>query len=78
MPEGRAFEPGSVIAGVPAKRIAERDSARANRLNAWVYHYNAQRTRIGEQRPWDGAEYEAWFAKKSSEIESDGGTVIQS
>jgi carbonic anhydrase/acetyltransferase-like protein (isoleucine patch superfamily) len=71
VPEGREFPPGSIIAGVPAKVIAERDSARANRLNAWLYHYNAERTRIGEQRAWDGPEYAAWHAKKWAEIEQD-------
>ncbi len=42
VPEGKSFPPGSVIAGIPAKVIAKRDSARANRLNAWQYHRNAQ------------------------------------
>ncbi len=71
VPEGRRFPPGSIIAGVPAKVIAERDSARANRLNAWVYHYNAEATRRGEQRAWDGADYAAWHAKKAAEVEAD-------
>jgi len=71
VPEGRSYPPGSIIAGVPAKVIAERDSARANRLNAWVYHYNAQRTRRGEQRAWDGNEYEKWLAEKRAAVEAD-------
>jgi carbonic anhydrase/acetyltransferase-like protein (isoleucine patch superfamily) len=71
VPEGRSYPPGSVIAGVPAKVIAQRDSARANRLNAWVYHYNAQCTRRGDQRAWTGAEYAAWLEKKRAEIETD-------
>jgi carbonic anhydrase/acetyltransferase-like protein (isoleucine patch superfamily) len=69
--EGKVFAPGSIIAGVPAKVIAQRDSARANRLNAWQYFHNAQRTRAGDQRAWTGSEYAAWLAKKRSEIESD-------
>ena len=69
--EGKEFPPGSIIAGVPARQIAERDSARANRLNAWNYHRNAQLTRRGEYRAWDGPEYEAWLAAKSAEIERD-------
>ena len=71
VPEGRTYPPGSVIAGVPAKVIAQRDSARANRLNAWIYHRNAQRTRAGDQRAWIGAEYEGWLAAKRAEIERD-------
>ena len=69
--EGSVFAPGSIIAGVPAKAVAQRDSARANRLNAWQYFHNAQRTRLGDQRAWTGSEYAAWLAKKRAEIESD-------
>ena len=71
IPEGRKFEPGSVIAGVPAKAIAQRESARANRLNAWLYHRNAQFYREGKHRAWDGPEFEAWRRAKQAEIEAD-------
>lgn len=69
--EGSVFPPGSIIAGVPAKRIAERDSARANRLNAWLYHRNAAAYRRGHHRAWTGAEYEAWLATIRAKIERD-------
>jgi carbonic anhydrase/acetyltransferase-like protein (isoleucine patch superfamily) len=69
--EGKAFPPGSIIAGVPARVIAQRDSARANRLNAWLYHRNAQFTRRGDFRAWDGADYDAWLERKRAEIEAD-------
>ena len=71
VPEGREYPPGSIIAGVPAKVIAERDSARANRLNAWVYHYNAERSRKGEHRAWTGDAYDRWHEAKRAEIERD-------
>jgi carbonic anhydrase/acetyltransferase-like protein (isoleucine patch superfamily) len=71
VPDGRVFPPGSIIAGVPAKVIAQRDSARANRINAWVYHYNAQHTRAGEQRAWTGDAYASWLAQKTAEVERD-------
>ena len=71
VPEGRVYPPGSIIAGVPAKVIAQRDSARANRLNAWIYHWNATRTRAGDQRAWTGDEYQKWRAVKQAEIERD-------
>ncbi len=70
--EGATFSKGSVIAGVPARQIAERDSARANRLNAWLYHRNAQATQRGLHRTWDGPEFEAWRDAKRAEIEEDG------
>lgn len=69
--EGKVFPPNAVIAGVPAKQIAERDSARANRLNAWQYHRNAQAYRAGNHRIWDGREHAAWLAAKREEIEAD-------
>ncbi len=71
VPEGKIYPENSIIAGVPAKVIAERDNHRANRLNAWQYHRNAEFTRSGNHRCWDGPEYEAWLAEKKREIEQD-------
>ncbi len=69
--EGSVFPPGSVVAGVPAKQIAERDNARANRLNAWLYHFNKQGYERGDHRVWTGDEYRAWLAEKKKQIEAD-------
>lgn len=69
--EDSLFPPGSIIAGVPAKQIAERDSSRANRLNAWQYHWNAQAYRRGDHRSWAGPEYEAWIRDLARQIETD-------
>jgi carbonic anhydrase/acetyltransferase-like protein (isoleucine patch superfamily) len=69
--EGSVFPEHSVIAGLPARRIKERDSRRANRLNAWLYHRNAACYRRGEHRAWDGPEYEQWLEAMREEIESD-------
>jgi len=71
VPEGRVYPPGSIVAGVPAKVIAQRDSARANRLNAWNYHWNAMRTRAGDQRAWTGEEHQRWYLAKQAEVERD-------
>jgi carbonic anhydrase/acetyltransferase-like protein (isoleucine patch superfamily) len=69
--EGSVFAPGSIIAGVPAKQVAERDSARANRLNAWQYHWNAQAYRRGDHRSWTGPAYETWIREMAEKIERD-------
>ena len=69
--EGTVVPPGSIVAGVPAKVVRTRDSARENRLNAWLYHRNAEHYRRGDHRAWDGAEYEAWLAAKRAEIWRD-------
>jgi carbonic anhydrase/acetyltransferase-like protein (isoleucine patch superfamily) len=71
VPEGRIFPPHCVIAGVPARVIVERDNTRANRMNAWLYHRNAQANREGNERAWEGAEFEAWSAAKQAEIDED-------
>jgi carbonic anhydrase/acetyltransferase-like protein (isoleucine patch superfamily) len=69
--EGSVFPASSIIAGVPAKLIKERDCARANRLNAWQYHRNAQAYLQGDHRAWDGEAYRSWLARKRAEIEDD-------
>ncbi len=69
--EGDVFPAGSIIAGVPAKQIAERDCARPNRQNAWQYHWNAQAYRRGDHRAWDSDEYKSWMRALLLKIESD-------
>jgi carbonic anhydrase/acetyltransferase-like protein (isoleucine patch superfamily) len=70
--EGTVIPPGSIVAGIPGKVVRSRDSARENRLNAWLYHRNAEHYRRGSHRAWEGAEYEAWLAAKRAEVERDG------
>ncbi len=69
--EGSVFPPHSIIAGVPARRIKERDSGRANRLNAWLYHRNALAYGRGQHRSWHGDEFRAWLADKKREVDAD-------
>jgi carbonic anhydrase/acetyltransferase-like protein (isoleucine patch superfamily) len=69
--EGSEFPAGSIVAGVPAKLIRERDMSRANRLNAWQYHRNAQAYLRGEHRAWTGAEHDTWLANLRDKIERD-------
>lgn len=71
IPEGKEFPAHSILAGVPAKQIGERDNARANRLNAWLYQRNAEFTARGEYRCWEGDAYDAWLAAKKAEIDRD-------
>jgi len=69
--EDSVFPAGSIIAGVPAREIGQRDSARVNRLNAWQYHRNAQAYARGEHRAWDGEEHATWLAEMRAEVETD-------
>jgi carbonic anhydrase/acetyltransferase-like protein (isoleucine patch superfamily) len=52
--EGTQVPPHSIVAGVPAKVIKQRDNTEANRLNAWCYARNAAAYARGEHRAWDG------------------------
>jgi hypothetical protein len=36
-----------------------------------MYHRNAEFTRRGDYRAWNGPEYAAWHAAKTAEIETD-------
>jgi carbonic anhydrase/acetyltransferase-like protein (isoleucine patch superfamily) len=67
--EGKSFPAHSVIAGVPARQIAERDNTAQNRMNAWHYHRNAEAYRRGDHRAWDGPDYEAWRRRLRAELE---------
>jgi len=69
--EDAVFGPGSIIAGVPAKQIAERDSARANRQNAWGYHWNAEAYKRGDHRAWTGPDYKRWLVELAKKLETD-------
>lgn len=69
--EGDVFPANAIIAGVPAKQIAERDMARANRLNAWQYHRNMKAYQRGDHRVWTGEAYRAWLADMKEQIEED-------
>jgi carbonic anhydrase/acetyltransferase-like protein (isoleucine patch superfamily) len=70
--EGSIIPPGSIVAGVPGKVIKERDSSKENRLNALMYHRNAQAYRRGDHRTWEGPRFEAWVAEKTRELENEG------
>ena len=69
--EGMEIPPHSIVAGVPAKVIKQRDSERGNRLNAWQYHRNARAFERGEHRAWDGPGYEEWLRWIEAEVAAD-------
>lgn len=54
----------SLVAGVPAKVVKQRDFSAENRENAWNYWRNAQAYAKGEHRAWEGEEF-ARFRRES-------------
>jgi carbonic anhydrase/acetyltransferase-like protein (isoleucine patch superfamily) len=71
VPEGKVYPPNSIIIGMPAKAVAERDSTAANRLNAWMYWRNAQAYQRGDHRAWDGPEHHAFLDEIKAKIADD-------
>jgi len=69
--EGTLIPAGSIVAGIPARVIRQRDCSRENRLNAWQYHRNAEYTRRGDPRAWDGEAYRRWLEHKRDEVAAD-------
>jgi hypothetical protein len=51
--------------------VREANNWVANRLNAWLYHRNAQHYARGEHRAWDGPEYEAAKAAERERLETE-------
>jgi carbonic anhydrase/acetyltransferase-like protein (isoleucine patch superfamily) len=56
---GMAVPPNSIVAGVPARIIRERDSRDANRINALFYHENAVAYARGDHRKWAHPDFPA-------------------
>jgi hypothetical protein len=57
--------------GTPAKAVKERDNHRANRLNAWLYHRNAQAYKVGDHRAWEGEDFIRWRKEIKHAISTD-------
>ena len=71
VPEGKEYPPNSIIMGSPAKVKAERDNNHANRMNAWLYHRNAQFYAQGRHDAWSTDDFDEWMAAKSAEVAQD-------
>ncbi len=73
VPEGKEYPPNSVIMGAPAKVKTERDNRIANRMNAWMYHRNAEFYAQGRHDAWSTDDFEAWAAAKHAEVTAELG-----
>jgi carbonic anhydrase/acetyltransferase-like protein (isoleucine patch superfamily) len=72
--EGAKIAPFSIVAGIPAKVISERDSTDANRENALLYRANADAYRRGDHRVWDGMDTGAYVAPELERIRRERAT----
>lgn len=69
--EGSIVPPNSIVMGTPAKVVRTANNWVANRLNAWLYHRNAQHYARGHHRAWDGPEYEAARTAELARLEAE-------
>jgi carbonic anhydrase/acetyltransferase-like protein (isoleucine patch superfamily) len=69
--EGTVIPPNSVVMGTPGKVVATRDNFVANRINAMMYHRNAQAYARGDHRAWDGPAFEAALAGWKAQFEAE-------
>ncbi|MEM7095483.1 MAG: gamma carbonic anhydrase family protein [Actinomycetota bacterium] len=74
--EGSEFPENSIIMGAPAKLRTERDNARANRINAWMYHRNAEFYAAGRHDAWSSGDFEAWRDAKLAEVATDADLAV--
>ena len=58
--------PYSLVAGVPAKVIKQRDFTAENRANAFNYSLNARAYAKGEHRAWDGEAFAKLRAERQA------------
>jgi len=69
--EGTIIPLHSIVAGVPAKVIKQRNCSRENRVNAWQYYRNMRAFERGAHRAWDGGEFREWARWIRAEIAAD-------
>ena len=68
--EGTVVPPNSVVAGVPGKVIRSRNNFARTRLNAFIYHRNAQAYREGHYRGWSSPGFAEDVAREMRRLEA--------
>jgi carbonic anhydrase/acetyltransferase-like protein (isoleucine patch superfamily) len=71
VPDGMIVPPNSIVMGAPAKVVRATNSFVSNKANAMLYWRNARCYAQGDQRGWDGPEYEAEMRRWQQEIERE-------
>jgi carbonic anhydrase/acetyltransferase-like protein (isoleucine patch superfamily) len=69
--DGTVIPANSIVMGTPAKLVRTGNNFVANRVNAMLYHRNAQCYARGEHRGWDGPEYEREAQRWRQEAERE-------
>lgn len=69
--EGTIIPPNSVVMGTPAKVVRAANNFVANRMNAWVYNWNARSYACGDFRGWDSTDFTAARAAERERLEAE-------
>ena len=67
--EGAIFPPNCIVAGTPAKIIAQRNNFVANRLNALAYYDNGLAYAAGNHRIWSEEAQQRKMAQRKIDLE---------
>ncbi len=70
IPENTSVPINSVVVGVPARVVGQRDNFVANRLNAFAYYQNAIAYKRGNYRVWSSNAYRAAETAERRRLES--------
>lgn len=71
VPEGAQIPANSIVAGVPGKVVKNRNNFVANRINAFIYHYNGLAYAKGEHRAWDTDAFHQASAAEQASLEAE-------
>ncbi|MDA1101572.1 MAG: gamma carbonic anhydrase family protein [Proteobacteria bacterium] len=72
---GSRIPANSIVAGVPGIVVKTRNNFVANRLNAFIYHYNALAYARGEHRAWDSAAFEQARQAERTRLEAESAAL---
>ena len=67
--DGTLIPPNSIVMGTPAKVVRTTNNFVANRINAMLYHRNAECYARGDYRGWDGPAYQSEARRWKEEAE---------
>jgi carbonic anhydrase/acetyltransferase-like protein (isoleucine patch superfamily) len=68
---GSQIPANSIVAGVPGVVVKSRNNFIGNRMNAFIYHYNALAYARGEHRAWDSAAFEQAREAELASLEAE-------
>jgi carbonic anhydrase/acetyltransferase-like protein (isoleucine patch superfamily) len=66
--DGMVVPDNSIVVGAPAKVIRTQNAYVANKLNALLYHRNAQAYLVGNHRAWQGPDFDEFVQRERDRL----------